>query len=111
MEIDEQKVAIAAAIAAVAGILLLFFLAETPRESSVAESLIATPNTLLEITGEVANATSEKFQLCDRVCISVKNMGLPAAGLLANGERAVVLGRVKEYMGRRYVEAEKITLE
>ncbi|MFA6489968.1 MAG: hypothetical protein WCT52_04790 [Candidatus Micrarchaeia archaeon] len=111
MEIDERKVAIAAAIAAVAGILLLFFLAETPRESSVAESLIAAPNTLLEITGEAANITTDRFQLCDRVCISVKGMGLPSSGLLSGGERAVVLGRVKEYMGRRYVEAEKITLE
>ena len=99
MEIDERKVAIAAAVAAMAGIALLLFMSETPKKASVAESLVAAPDSLLEITGTVANVSADKFQICDIVCISVRNQGLPSAALLRNGGRAVVLGRANEYMG------------
>ena len=108
MRIDEQKAAIASAVAAAAGILLLFFLAETPRGASVAEALVANPGSLLEISGAAMNITDGKFQLCDRVCISVRDSELPSARLLYQSCRATVLGRVQEYRGNRYFEAEKI---
>lgn len=111
MRVDERKTAMAAAVLSAAGILLLFFMAETPTKASVAEAIVAAPNSLLEISGIAANVSSDKFQLCDRVCITVKSMELPAARLLGEGNNAAVLGRVKEYMGRRYVEAEKIVAE
>jgi hypothetical protein len=111
MLVDEKNVVAAAALFAAAGIALLFFLSETPRKASVAEALVAEQNSLLEISGQAANVTSDKFLLCDRLCISVRSNGIPSALLLSQGRHASVLGRVKEYMGNRYIEAEKIDVE
>lgn len=111
MELDEKKVVLAASLSAVAGIALLFFMSETPKTASVAEALVAQENTLVEIRGEAANATGEKFSLCDRLCISVRSRGIPAAQLLHDGRSAAVLGRVRAYQGSRYLEAEKISLD
>jgi len=110
MEIDEQKAAVVFSLVAVAGIALLFLLSETAAEASVAEALVAAPNSLLEISGTAANVTSEKFMLCDTLCLSVRAKGISSAALLFDGREAVVLGRVKEYQGNRYLEAEKIML-
>lgn len=110
MRVDERRIVLAAAAFAIAGIALLFFLSETPKMASVAEALVAEQNSLLVISGMAANVTSEKFSLCDRVCISVRSSGIPAASLLFSGRMAAVTGRVKEYRGNRYFEAEKIEL-
>lgn len=110
MEIDERKAAVVFSFVAVAGIALLFFLSETPYRSSVAEALLAEPNALVEVTGTAANVTPGKFMICERLCVSVKTKGIPSAALLYEGREAVVLGRVKEYQGNRYLEAEKVTL-
>ena len=64
MEMDEKKIALAAAVFAVAGIALLFFLSETPRESSVAEALVAPASSYLSISGIARNVTADKFYLC-----------------------------------------------
>ena len=111
MRLDEKKVVLAASVFAVAGIALLFFMSETPKIASVAEALVAQENTLVEIRGYAANVTSEKFSLCERLCISVRSSGIPSAQLLDDGRGAIVLGRVKEYRGSRYLEAEKIGLD
>lgn len=108
MEIDERKVIAASVAFAVIGIAILFFLSETPQKASVAAASVAQENSLLIIEGTATNITAQKFMLCDSVCISVKNSGLPSALLLSNGRNATVQGRVKEYMGSRYIEAEKI---
>ncbi|MFA5929436.1 MAG: hypothetical protein WC861_00985 [Candidatus Micrarchaeia archaeon] len=109
MELDEGKIALAAAVFAVTGIAFLFFLSETPRESSVAEALVAPANSYLEISGEAANVTADKFYLCQRgLCISMKKGGLVSAQLVSDGSDLRVLGRVKEYKGSRYFEAERI---
>ena len=110
MEIGEKLSAVVFSFVAVIGIALLFFLSETPNKSSVAEALLAQPNTLVEVTGVAANITLEKFMLCERLCVSVKAKGIPSAALLFEGRETIVLGRVKEYQGNRYLEAEKITL-
>ena len=110
-QVDEKRIVLAAAAFAIAGIALLLFMSETPRKASVAEAMIAEQNSLLVVSGTAANVTAEKFSLCDRVCISVRSNGIPAASLLFNGRNAVVTGRVKEYRGNRYFEAEKIDLE
>lgn len=85
-------------------------MSETPRAASVAQALVAEPNSLLVISGAAANVTGGKFLLCDRVCLSVRDNGIPSASLLFNGRDATVTGRVKEYRGNRYFEAEKIEL-
>jgi hypothetical protein len=109
MEMDERKIALAAAVFAVAGIALLLLLSETPREASIAEALVAPANSYLGITGIVKNVTSEKFYLCKRnLCISMKKGSLVSARLVADGNGLHVLGRVKEYQGSRYFEAERI---
>jgi len=111
MQIDENKTALAAALLAVAGIALLFLLSETAEKTSVAQALVAQPNSRLEIAGTAANVTAEKFQLCDRVCISVRSQGLPSASLLSNGRMASVKGRLKEYKGSKYVVADTIEVK
>jgi len=109
MEIDEKKIALAAAVFAVAGIALLFFLSETPRDASVAEALVAPANSYLGIKGIAQNITSDKFYICQHeLCISMKKGTLVSAQLVAEGSDLHVLGRVKEYKGNRYFEAEKI---
>jgi len=112
MEIDEKNIALAAAVFAVAGISLLFFLSETPREASVAEALVAPANSYLGITGIAQNITADKFYLCQHaLCISMKKGELVSAQLVAEGSDLRVLGRVKEYKGSRYFEAERIEVE
>ena len=94
---------------AVAGIALLFFLSETPREASVAEALVAPPNSYLGISGIAQNITADKFYICQHeLCISMKKGEIVSAQLVADGSGLRVLGRVKEYKGSRYFEAEKI---
>jgi hypothetical protein len=110
MEIGEKQMAVVFSFVAVMGIALLFLLSETPKKSSVAEALLAEPNTLVEVAGAAANVTPEKFMLCERLCVSIKTRAIPSAALLFEGRSAIVLGRVKEYQGNRYLEAEKITL-
>jgi DNA/RNA endonuclease YhcR with UshA esterase domain len=110
MQIDEGKTALASALLAAAGIALLFLLSETPRPCSVAQAAVALPSTLVQVKGTAANVTPEKFLLCDRVCISVRGEGIPAASLLREGQPASVLGRVREYRGGKYIVAEKIGL-
>ena len=108
MRVDERRIVLAAAAFAIAGIALLLFMSETPRNASVAEALISEQNSLLVVSGMAANVTADKFSLCDKVCISVRSNGIPSASLLFSGRNAVVTGRVKEYRGNRYFEAEKI---
>ena len=108
MEMDERKIIIASIAFAVIGIALLFFLSETPQKASVAAASVAQENSLFIIEGSAANITADKFLLCDFVCISVRSNGLPSALLLSNGRNVTVQGRVKNYMGRQYVDAEKI---
>ncbi len=110
VKIGENRVALAAAICAVAGIALLLFLSETPQKYSVARALAASPNTLVEITGRAKNVTDGKFALCELLCISVKSNSLPSGKLAADGKWMTVLGRVKEYQGNRYLDAEKIEI-
>jgi len=111
MEIDEKRIALAAAVFAVAGIALLFFLSETPREASVAEALVAPANSYLGISGTAQNITADKFYLCQqKLCIGMKKGGLVSAQLVAEGSGLHVLGRVKEYKGSKYFEAEKIDI-
>lgn len=102
-------------------------MSETPQHASVAQALVAEPNSLLVISGAAANVTDGKFLLCDKVrtriagaeigepqlswiCISIRGNGMPSAALLYSGRDAIVTGRVKEYRGNRYFEAEKIEL-
>ena len=111
MRVDERRIVLAAAAFAIAGIALLLFMSETPRSATVAETMIAEQNSLLVVSGMAANVTADRFSLCDKVCLSVRSNGIPAASLLFNGRNAIVTGRVKEYRGNRYFEAEKIDLE
>ena len=112
MELDERKIALVAAVFAVAGIALLFFLSETPREASVAEALVAQANSYLSISGVAQNVTADKFYLCQRqLCISMKKGEIVSAQLVTDGSDLRVLGRVKEYQGSRYFEAERIEVE
>ncbi|MCX6769856.1 MAG: hypothetical protein NT051_04225 [Candidatus Micrarchaeota archaeon] len=112
MEIDERGIAISATIFAVIGIALLLFLSETPAKATVAQALIAPQNSLLLLRGTVANVTADKFSLCEgALCISVKKKSSPSANLVRNGAEASILGRVKEYMGQRYFEAEQADVE
>ena len=108
MMLDEGKIVAAAALFSVVGIALLLFMAETPQQASVAQALLSGQNALVRIYGTAANVTSEKFLLCDPLCISVRSNDLPSARLLADGRQASVVGRMKDYMGRKYVEAESI---
>ena len=112
MEIDEKKIALAAAVFAVAGIALLSLLSSTPREASIAEALVAPANSYLSLSGTAQNVTADKFYLCQHeLCISMKKGGLASAQLVADGSDLQVLGRVKEYKGSRYFEAETIEME
>ena len=111
MRIDERSIAIASLLFAVAGIALLFLMSETPQKASVAQALVAQENTLLEIYGTAANVTGDKFYLCSGVCISVRKMELASASLVSEGRGVHVFGRVKEYQGNRYIEAEGIGVE
>jgi len=110
MRLDERKITFAAAAFAIVGILLLLLLSETAERASVAQATVAPENTLVIVSGTVANATAGKFSLCDRVCVSVKPGQLPSAVLLTNGRSAIVTGRVKAYKGNKYLEAERIEL-
>jgi len=111
MEIDEKKTAVLATLLSLFGIALLLLLAETPKKASVAEALVANENTLVDIEGLAANISGEKFSLCDRLCIAVRAPGLPSVKLLSEGKKVAVRGRVNEYMGRRYLVAEKLGME
>lgn len=111
MEIGERGIAAAAAAFAIVGIALLLFFSETPQSASVAKSSVAEENSLFILSGTAANVTSDRFSLCESgVCISVRKGGIASAELVAEGRGVVVEGRVREYMGKRYVEAEKINL-
>jgi len=112
MEMDEGRIALAAAVFAVAGIALLFLLSETARDATVAEALVSPANSYLSISGTAQNITADKFYLCERgLCISMKKGGLVSAQLVADGSDLRVLGRVKVYKGSRYFEAERIEAE
>ncbi|VVC01880.1 Uncharacterised protein [uncultured archaeon] len=111
MEIGEREIVIASAAFAIIGIALLFFLSEAPQDASIAQASVSQENSLFILHGAVANATSDKFLLCDSVCISVRSNGLPSALLLYGGRNATVQGRVKSYMGKVYVEAERIEVD
>ena len=112
MELDEHGMAIAAAFVALIGIAMLFLLSETPKSASIADALLAPEKTLLEVRGNAANSTTEKFLLCESyLCISVRKNSVPSAELVADGRRASVLGRVKEYKGSRYIEAERVGMD
>ena len=112
MEMDEKKIALAAAVFAVAGIALLFFFSETPREASVAEALVAPANSYLSLSGAAQNVTADKFYLCERsLCISMKKGELVSAQLVEDGNELHVLGRVQVYQGSRYFQAESIEVE
>ena len=112
MEMDEKKVALAAAVFAVAGIALLLFLSETPREASVAEALVAPANSYLSISGVAQNVSADKFYVCQHeLCISMKKGELVSAQLVSYGSSLRVLGRVKEYQGSKYFEAERIEVK
>ena len=109
---DEKKIALAAAVFAVAGIALLFFFSETPREATVAEALVAPANSYLSISGVARNVTADKFYLCQHeLCISMKKGEIVSAQLVADGSGLRVLGRAKEYQGSRYFEAERIAVD
>ncbi|MCX8197885.1 MAG: hypothetical protein N3F07_01680 [Candidatus Micrarchaeota archaeon] len=107
---DERRIAAASALVALVGIALLFALSESPEKTSVAGAMVSEENSLVEIEGAAENLTSGKFMLCDRVCISVRHQNIPSARLLSQGRQVSVVGRVKEYMGRRYLEAEKLAV-
>ncbi|GEM_PF-974952 len=109
MEMDERKIVLAAAVFAVVGISLLFLLSETVRDASVAEALVAPANSYLRISGTAQNVTADKFYICQyKVCISVKKGELVSAQLVSVGSSITALGRVKEYKGSKYFEAERI---
>lgn len=107
-QVGEKRIVLAAAAFAIAGIALLLFMSETAQNATVAEALVAEQNSLLVVNGMAANVTAEKFSLCSSVCMSVRSNGIPSASLLFNGRNAIVTGRVKEYRGNRYFDAEKI---
>lgn len=112
MEAAEKEIAYGAALFAIVGIVALLFMSETPRDASVAEAAVALPNSLLRLQGTAANVTADKFQLCQSsVCVPVKKMGLAPAELVSPGCSVTVLGRVKEYRGNRYFEAEAIEVK
>ena len=108
MQADAGKMTVAAAAFALIGIAMLLFMSETAQSMSVAQASVAQDNTLVTISGTAANVTGGKFALCSKVCISVQDGTLPLAALLSNGRQVAVTGRVQEYMGRRYIEAESI---
>ena len=111
MQVDEKKIIIASSVFAIVGILILLFISNAAVKMSVSQATVAQENTLVILEGTVANATDVKFSLCDIACISVKGKDLPSLLLLTDGRNAVVEGRVKTYMGRRYVEAENIEVK
>ena len=111
MQVDERRIVLAAAAFAIAGIALLLFLSETPRNASVAEALVSEPNSLLVLSGTAENVTAAKFSLCDRICISVRGNNLPTALLLVDGKNAIVTGRVQSYQGNVYFVAENIEVK
>jgi hypothetical protein len=106
-----RKIIAAAAIFAAIGIALLFFLSETPSKLSVGQALVTDENTAVILEGKAKNITDGKFLLCERLCISVRSEGVATAALLADGRQAVVQGRMKEYRGSRFVEAQAIDIE
>lgn len=109
MEIDEGKVALAAAVFAVAGIAVLFLLSEAVRDASVAEALVAPANSYLRIEGTAQNVSADKFYVCQyNVCISMKKGELVSAQLVADGSSISAVGRVREYKGSKYFEAERM---
>ena len=111
MKIDENRIIIASIVFAIVGIVLLFFLSETPQNASVASAIVSPQNSLLIVNGTVENITSDKFLLCNNVCISVKTNGLPSALLLSKGRNASVKGRVNAYMGKTYMVAQEIEVK
>ena len=108
MQADAGKMTVAAAAFALIGIALLLFMSETAQSMSVAQASVAQENTLIVVGGTAANVTGGKFSLCNSVCVSVQGGAMPSAALLSNGRQVLVTGRVQEYMGRRYIEAESI---
>ncbi len=106
-----SRLAVLSALLALSGIALLFFMSETPSKSSVGSALTSQENALVELTGQAKNVTADKFLLCQAICISVRGNGLPSAALLKEGRWATVQGRVKEYQGNRYIEAESIGID
>jgi hypothetical protein len=107
MEVGERGIALASAAFAIVGIALLLFFAEKPYDASVAEAMFLPPNTLLKVGGTAVNVTADRFLLCrDYVCISVRKGESASSQLVAAGRDLSVTGRVKEYLGRRYVEAQ-----
>ena len=112
MEVGDGGIALASAAFAIVGIALLLFFAERPTDASVAEALLLPPNTLLRMGGTAGNVTADRFLLCgDHVCISVRKGETASAQLVSAGRDLLVTGRVKEYLGRRYVEAEWVEMK
>jgi hypothetical protein len=111
MEIDEGKVALAAAAFAVAGIAVLFLLSESVHDASVAEALVAPENSYLRLEGTAQNVSADRFYICQhKVCISTRKGELVSAQLVAEGSSITALGRVREYRGSKYFEAERIDI-
>jgi DNA/RNA endonuclease YhcR with UshA esterase domain len=111
MHLDEGKIAFSAAVCAALGIALLFAFSETAQSATAASALVSQENSLLLVSGTARNVTSDKFLLCDVVCISIRKQGTVPGELVREGGEVKVLGRVHEYRGNRYLEAEKIEVE
>ena len=107
MEIDDGKIALASALFAIAGILLLLLLSETPVEASAACALVSNENSLVRVSGIASEVSAEKFLLCNGACASVRGKISP---ILTNGREVTVLGRVKRYRDNGYIEAERIEI-
>jgi len=108
MRLDERGIAAAAALFAIFGIALILVFSETPHEMRVAEALIAQEKTLVSLSGTAMNVSGGRFLICDSLCVSVRAGGMASYPLVAEGNFVSVTGRMKEYMGRKYVEAEKL---
>ncbi len=108
MHLDEGRIAFAAAVCAAIGIALLFAFSETAQNATVASALVSEENSFLLVSGTAANVSQDRFLLCEGVCISVRKNNLPSSQLVHEGGYARVLGRVHEYRGNRYFQAQEI---
>ncbi|MCX8196768.1 MAG: hypothetical protein N3G80_00405 [Candidatus Micrarchaeota archaeon] len=109
VHLDEQRIVALAAFFAIAGTFLLFL--EIPTVTTVGRALIEAENTLVRLEGYAANVTQQKFLLCQKtLCITVQARGSVAGKLVGEGQNVVVVGKIKNYRGAKYVEAQKIQL-
>jgi hypothetical protein len=109
MWVDEGRATLLAAAVAVAGTLLLLLFSGTPQKAGVAQALLSEPGAYVELSGSASNVTSGKFLVCEgKLCISVRAGKAPLSRLVYEGRWITATGRVQEYMGNRYIEAEKI---